>query len=92
MKSDLKQQLVLLKGNKCALCGYNKNLSGLHFHHVNPFEKSFNIAEKSKISKELLEELNKCILVCSNCHTQCHDGSIDIEYLAELLFDSQIEI
>ncbi len=59
---------------KCFVCGYSKCFDALHFHHKNPKDKKFNIGwiMKSPISKEKMEELDKCILVCANCHCEIH--------------------
>lgn len=85
MDSSLKKRLIDLKGGCCKLCGYNRCFSALHFHHVNPFEKSFTISDKSRLDSDLKEELDKCILLCSNCHSEVHAGLIDIEHLADIL-------
>lgn len=92
MNKQLKEKLVKLKGGECNICGYKRSLSALHFHHVNPFEKKFNISDRNKLDDELIEELDKCILVCAACHAECHEGQLDIEYLSELLFDSKLTI
>lgn len=72
------------KGEKCQICGYNKCKRALDFHHVNPSEKSFNISSEgySKSFELLKTELDKCILVCSNCHREIHDGLIDISSIS----------
>lgn len=74
-----KRELILRKGGKCQLCGisYNgKNAPIFDFHHINPEEKDFNISTRlrynSYIPQELYSEIDKCILVCSNCHRQIH--------------------
>lgn len=84
MRDCLKQRLVNKYGGCCAVCGYKKCLAALHFHHINPFEKKFNISDKATLDKELIEELKKCILLCANCHISTHQGIISPEYLAEL--------
>lgn len=71
-----KIELVNYKGGKCEICGYNKSLRALEFHHVNPEEKNFGIAGKTYSLDKLKKEADKCILVCSNCHSEIHDGSI----------------
>ena len=63
------------RGGKCEHCGYNANLSALEFHHRNPEEKEFQIDIRafSNYSLEKLEaELDKCELLCSNCHKEHH--------------------
>ena len=74
-----KQQIVNLLGGKCCICGYNKCLRSLSFHHVNPSEKSFGIATKGLgySIESIKREVKKCILVCANCHAEIHDGIIE---------------
>lgn len=75
--SRVKKELVEIAGGKCVICGYNKCLSSLHFHHKNPQEKTFAISRslcRSRTKEELLTEINKCLLVCSNCHGELHEG------------------
>jgi DNA-binding CsgD family transcriptional regulator len=69
-----KLKLVEYKGGKCQLCDYNKSLSALHFHHLDPNEKDFSISGKSLSFEKLKTEVDKCILVCSNCHSEIHEG------------------
>lgn len=79
LKSDQrkKQRLVNSLGGKCCICGYNKCLSALQFHHKNPEEKDFTISQNAHIAFEkALQEVKKCILVCANCHREIHAGLI----------------
>lgn len=64
--------LYNLKINGCAICEYNKCNRALHFHHVNPKDKKFNICRGAIPKKDLIDEVNKCILLCSNCHNEIH--------------------
>ena len=60
-------------GGKCTQCGYDRCLDALEFHHIDPLEKEFHLGERRGISIDLLrKELDKCILVCRNCHTEIH--------------------
>lgn len=70
-------------GSKCTKCGYNKCLTALEFHHIDPKEKDFNIArcisksgirwvDTKIIPYHIIKELDKCILLCSNCHREQH--------------------
>lgn len=61
-----------LKSNGCAICGYNKCKACLDFHHVNPQNKIFTINAQYIGSKNLRNELNKCILLCNRCHGEIH--------------------
>lgn len=73
-----KQKLVDYKGGKCEICGYNKCIEALHFHHRNSDEKNFSISGKSLSFEKLKIEADKCILVCSNCHSEIHAGIMQI--------------
>lgn len=79
-KKNLRNEIVQKSGGKCVICGYNKSIRALHFHHLDPKEKDFRISIGS-ISKELLlNEIKKCILVCSNCHCEIHDEMYEKGY------------
>ncbi len=79
-QKEFKQQCVDYKGGECQCCGYNDCNSALDFHHVDPKTKKFGIGKcrKTKVTQEVLDELDKCILVCSNCHREIHAGYRDI--------------
>jgi hypothetical protein len=72
----VKKECVEYKKGKCELCGYDKSISALQFHHLDPTKKDFDISDKHFISMNdvLKIELNKCILVCANCHCEIHYG------------------
>jgi len=63
------------KGKCCSLCGYNEHYEILQFHHKDRKNKLFEVT-LSKISKrspeEIKKELDKCILICPNCHFLIH--------------------
>lgn len=70
-----KLELIEYKGGKCEICGYDKNLSALEFHHIDPSEKEFQLDSRhlSNTSIEKLKsEINKCMLLCANCHREIH--------------------
>jgi len=73
-----KQKLVEYKGGKCQVCGYNKYIGNLAFHHKNPAEKDFTITGKSWALNKLLKEVDKCELLCHNCHGEIHAGLVTI--------------
>ncbi len=72
----VKQQAVDYKGGSCELCGYSKCISALEFHHIDPSGKDFGIAYKgyTRSWAKVKEELDKCIMVCANCHREVHDN------------------
>lgn len=68
-----KKELIDYKGGCCEKCGYNKSTRVLQFHHLDPKEKDFNISAKSYSIERLKKEVDKCILVCANCHLEIHE-------------------
>lgn len=73
-----KQKYVDYKGGKCVLCGYNKCLGALHFHHSDN-NKEFAITKGGVIRgwETVKKELDKCILVCANCHAEEHERLLE---------------
>lgn len=71
-RRQIKQQAVEYKGGKCILCGYSKCLAALDFHHRDFSQKELNIAHARLTFEQLKNELDKCDLVCSNCHRELH--------------------
>lgn len=70
----IKNALIAYKGGKCERCGYNKCFRALEFHHLDPSEKDFGISKCITKSLDLLkQEVDKCILLCSNCHAEVHE-------------------
>lgn len=69
-----KIQAVDLFGGKCSICGYDKNIAALHFHHLDPSDKELDWNRLRLVSwSNVIKELKKCILVCSNCHSEIHN-------------------
>jgi hypothetical protein len=73
----VKRILVEEAGGCCAVCGYNRCMVNLHFHHVDRRTKSFALSvASSKGLAELRAEARKCVLVCANCHGEIESGVI----------------
>lgn len=68
-----KIKCIQYKGSKCEKCGYDKCPNALEFHHIND-NKEFNISncKLTKFDERITQELNKCILLCANCHREIH--------------------
>jgi hypothetical protein len=65
-----------MKGGKCTKCGYSKCLRALTFHHKDPTNKFFALDARGiqgSSWKKILEEAEKCELLCFNCHMEHHD-------------------
>jgi hypothetical protein len=72
---ERKLSLIKLKGGCCELCGYSKNTAALQFHHEDPTKKEHGL-DLRKLSNSTWEacisELEKCKLLCANCHAETH--------------------
>lgn len=73
LRRSMKKQAVKIKGGKCQICGYNKCIDALVFHHTDPLVKEFGLSNgETRSWEKYLKELEKCILVCANCHAEIH--------------------
>lgn len=55
----------------CAECGYHDHPAALDFHHLDPSQKRFNIgslATGGHRIERLMAEIEKCSVLCANCH------------------------
>jgi transposase len=79
-RRKVKTILVEEAGGACCICGYDHNMRALHFHHVEPSQKRYEInARGVAIALEKLRvEAQKCVLLCSNCHAEVEDGITSI--------------
>jgi hypothetical protein len=69
-----KAQAIEYKGGACIWCGYNKSHAALCFHHRDSKEKDFTISSSNWTSIDVLKpELDKCDLLCMNCHNELHE-------------------
>jgi 5-methylcytosine-specific restriction endonuclease McrA len=58
----------------CQACGYSGYLNALQFHHIDPQKKELRLAYAYHRKWELVRsELDKCVLLCANCHAEEHD-------------------
>lgn len=58
----------------CCFCG-ESHPATLDFHHLDAAQKENSIAKMAAggcSRKKILEEIDKCIVVCSNCHRKIH--------------------
>lgn len=76
-RNNSKKAAVEYKGGKCCICGFCKYIGSLDFHHVDQSTKDFSFSDRriSDIEK-IKPELDKCVLVCRNCHGMIHAGII----------------
>jgi hypothetical protein len=72
---ERKMKLIQMKGGKCEICSYDKNYAVLCFHHISPKDKELplTIRECSNNTWDtLVKEVQKCKLLCHNCHMELH--------------------
>jgi transposase len=76
----VKQLLVAEAGGACQACGYAGNARALHFHHVDPTTKRFEINARGAAMAiaVLREEARKCVLLCANCHAEAEEGKLSL--------------
>ena len=86
-RKKIRMMAVAYKGGKCARCGYNRCIEALEFHHTDPTKKDFGVSSKgyTRSWKRVQEELDKCVMLCANCHRETHaelaasDGNIGVK-------------
>lgn len=81
VRRKMKEWALEEKGGFCQICGYNKCSEALEFHHLNPNKKDFNLSDRNLKNNwpDIKKEIDKCILVCSNCHREIHSGYIKLD-------------
>jgi hypothetical protein len=83
-----KLEIIKIKGGKCEKCGYNKNISALELHHLDPSIKEFQLDSRhlsNTTFEKIIAEAEKCILVCANCHREIHHKELDSDNVDNLL-------
>lgn len=68
---EAREAAIEYKGGKCEHCGYDKYRGALEFHHKDPSQKDPKGLKAYKLSR-LFAEVDKCVLLCANCHREEH--------------------
>jgi len=78
-RRKVREMAVAYKGGRCQKCGYDRCMESLEFHHVEKNSKSFGISAKgyTRSWKAIKQELDKCIMLCANCHRELHAGFME---------------
>ena len=68
------------KGGKCIICGYKRCQDALDFHHRDPKQKDFGLSVRglTRSWTKIKKEIDKCVLVCANCHRELHAGKTQL--------------
>jgi transposase len=74
----VKRLLVAEAGGSCKLCGYDRCVGALEFHHVVPSEKRFSLSHRgvARSLEKARAEARKCVLLCANCHAEVEAGMV----------------
>lgn len=73
LRKQTKLKSIEYLGGRCEICGYNKCPEALDFHHKDPTTKEFGLGSfKIKNWEKIKKELDKCQLLCANCHRELH--------------------
>lgn len=67
-----RNEAVMYKGGKCEHCGYDRYVGALEFHHMDPSEKDPMSFKPTVAKKKFFAEVDKCVLLCANCHREEH--------------------
>jgi Homeodomain-like domain len=72
----VKRILVREAGGCCRLCGYDRCVAALQFHHLDPAEKRFALGGEgfTRSIDAARAEASKCVLLCANCHAEVEAG------------------
>ncbi|MBU1044784.1 MAG: HNH endonuclease, partial [Candidatus Omnitrophica bacterium] len=75
-RKKIRNMAVEYLGSQCSICGYCKCNEALDFHHRDPKEKEFGLSQQglTRSWERVKSELEKCILICANCHREIHAG------------------
>ena len=75
-RTIVRQKAIAYGGGKCEICGYSRCPEALEFHHKEVSSKDFGIPAKgyTRSWARVIEEIEKCVLVCANCHREIHAG------------------
>ena len=65
---------------KCCICGYDKCVSSLDFHHLDPSQKDIGVGQMRGHSfQRIKREIEKCVVLCKNCHSEVHAGVTELK-------------
>jgi 5-methylcytosine-specific restriction endonuclease McrA len=79
-RQRIRQMAVDYMGGRCSICGYDRCIEALEFHHLDASEKDFGISSKgyTRSWEMVKQELDKCVILCANCHREVHAGMLQL--------------
>lgn len=75
-RRKVKRILIAEAGGSCRICGYDRSVAALHFHHLDPARKRFTVSRSgyTRGIDQARVEAAKCVLLCANCHAEVESG------------------
>lgn len=83
-----KVYLINLRSGGCEICGYNKNLAALEFHHIDPNNKHgvLSVRELSNRNMDwIMNEFSKVMVLCANCHRETHNPDMTFDEVNKII-------
>jgi 5-methylcytosine-specific restriction endonuclease McrA len=79
-RRKVKQILAQEAGGSCLVCGYDRCIGALEFHHLDPLEKRLGMGYGgfAYALSRLRAEAKKCVLLCANCHAEVENGMLNL--------------
>lgn len=79
-RAERQKMMIEYGGGQCVICSYDKCDRALAFHHLDSTTKIFKLAGSYCRKWEILTaEMDKCVLLCLNCHAEVHAGMVILE-------------
>ena len=89
-RAKTKQLLVNCLGGKCNKCGYDRCLSAMDFHHIDPSQKEGTLSDyltRPTATLDIIKEIRKCVVLCKVCHCELHAGMWSLSEIDLPAFD-----
>lgn len=84
-RKRMKLKALAYMGGECTSCGFKKYAVSLEFHHIDPSQKDFSLSGVTIAWERMKKELEKCVLLCANCHRAVHSGELEIDFTRGLV-------
>jgi len=72
-RRNVKKQCIDFLGGKCLDCNLVDEPAVYDFHNTDPSQKDFSLGKNYKKFEAVKDELQKCVLLCANCHRKRHN-------------------
>ena len=88
-----REYLAAAFGGKCTICGYDRCLAALDYHHVEPKDKQLSTAMRNGYAwKRIVQEARKCTILCCRCHRELHAGVIELPKVCAQFHEDYIDL